>query len=510
MAYFPLPGELIELICTDSSLVKRDLSCLARVSKDWRDVATPILWKSLPGLLPLLTLMPQDALRWIELPGPRPQNRALTLLRLLTEEDWVPVYPRSCFVETLHFRDSSQCPIYIMLYRPSHCDLLPNLRRLHFTVDSARKYPETYVAKLLDMLISPRLLSLEVLDDWSLLMPDPVSLSTRCGLLEDLSLQSVYCPFDPSPLAYMQDLIEAIGRWPNLRTVNLQVEWWCHNLLSTLANKDMLSTLDLHFGDFAVKDQRALPPVSPGFPSLLHLGLCGMTGTEAAAALQCFEFRKLECLHLTCMRDPSFEEVVIILQAVHDRVSHTTLREFRIDASRCQPRPLHYQDLQPLAVFSKMTNIHLNGTAGLQLTDDEHEQVALWWPNVEVLEYNTASTGNMAPLATLKCLAHYARCCLKLRQLHIPITTLDDNIPWSIFNVASSNLCDHPLSVLCVGESYLASEHVARVARYLADVFPSLVRVECSTGSWSAPDGTAVIHEVAKLKVNRTILALEH
>ncbi|TRM61592.1 hypothetical protein BD626DRAFT_501537 [Schizophyllum amplum] len=378
----PLPGEIIERICTDWSLGKRDLCRLARVSKErlaWKEFQTDNV-------------------------------RQIVMLRPLTEEDWVPVYKRSGLVKTVYFNESGWLPAMLWQCPPQVLDTITRYRP-----DLTGSY-----VKLLDLLLSPNL---------SLPRVDFASYS---GM-------------------QMQALIQSFGRWTSLKST----------------------------------DQITLPFASSEFPSLLSLGLYNISG-------------RLQCLRVGQLWHLSQEDLASIFQAVHDHTAHDMLKELRVEGYHglSQPRPtLQYRDLLPLGVFFNVTHVHLNATVGVQLTDNEHAKVALWWPNVEVLEYDarSISTG-MATPATLQSLAHYAQCCPKLRQLSIPLTTLTENIPGPISNSMSVGLRGHPMCILNVGGSQLDDENVERVARYLLGVFPSLARVRCGGSSLNMEAWSLVMH----------------
>ena len=53
--------ELLFEIFRDARLSRRDLSRAALVCRAWHVVADVVLWEDMPGLAPLLMLMPEDA-----------------------------------------------------------------------------------------------------------------------------------------------------------------------------------------------------------------------------------------------------------------------------------------------------------------------------------------------------------------------------------------------------------------------------------------------------------------
>ncbi|KAI5889855.1 uncharacterized protein SCHCODRAFT_02545695 [Schizophyllum commune H4-8] len=118
--------ELLFEIFRDARLSRRDLSHAALVCRAWHAVADVVLWEDMPGLAPLLMLMPADA--W-----------TMTFRRALRASDWANVATRSCSVRRLTlFGAPPNCVQRAIIACPPPANLLPRLQTLTLTQLVAR------------------------------------------------------------------------------------------------------------------------------------------------------------------------------------------------------------------------------------------------------------------------------------------------------------------------------------------------------------------------------------
>ncbi|KAL1671410.1 hypothetical protein EV122DRAFT_226626, partial [Schizophyllum commune] len=149
--------ELLFEIFRDGRLSRRDLSRAALVCRAWHVVADVVLWEDMPGLAPLLMLMPPDA--W-----------TMTFRRALRASDWTNVLTRSCSVRRLTlFGAPPECIQRAIVACPPPTNLLPKLQTLTLTQlvprpESADPLATTLTRAFLSMLFtahpSPRHLRL--------------------------------------------------------------------------------------------------------------------------------------------------------------------------------------------------------------------------------------------------------------------------------------------------------------------------------------------------------------
>uniref|UniRef100_D8QAP6 F-box domain-containing protein n=1 Tax=Schizophyllum commune (strain H4-8 / FGSC 9210) TaxID=578458 RepID=D8QAP6_SCHCM len=130
--------ELLFEIFRDARLSRRDLSHAALVCRAWHAVADVVLWEDMPGLAPLLMLMPADA--WTMTPSKRRvEKQTLTFRRALRASDWANVATRSCSVRRLTlFGAPPNCVQRAIIACPPPANLLPKLQTLTLTQLVAR------------------------------------------------------------------------------------------------------------------------------------------------------------------------------------------------------------------------------------------------------------------------------------------------------------------------------------------------------------------------------------
>ena len=184
-----------------------------------------------------------------------------------------------------------------------------------------------------------------------------------------------------------------------------------------------------------------------------------------------------------------------ILLALHDHAWHDTLRQLLIRPLIGRYSPLQMHHIEILAAFRHLTHVTLNATLGVLLTDDEHAQVASWWPDLEFLEFNTATVYDLSLYqedtpATPEALVHYARACPKLRDLSLPVTVhripgLDNGGLPEVSADPRYRPSSHPLSRLYVGDSPLDEDCEEQTTEFLRQLFPSLAQIDFDENEWS-------------------------
>ncbi|KAI5890588.1 uncharacterized protein SCHCODRAFT_02690527 [Schizophyllum commune H4-8] len=468
MSCFPwLPAELIHEIFSSPCLSQLDLSVLARASRDWHNIATPILWRRLPGLLPLLKLIPEDASSIIPIQCEDERLtgypiECITITRPLIEEDWTPVYRRAVLVKDLevHASYSPLCSEFttqtleaIAACPPSRC-LLPELRSLHLDINLRHVFhTNTHLTSLLEILLSPNITG---------------------NLVEDLRFEKDL-GFTRLTEAHAAMLVNAAAtRWTHLKSVSLQVELCGPSLLATFSQMPALELLKLAFEQSAEESDIIPVSLTPGFLSLRSLELGAVASDAAAAVLQSWDLRALQSFEITRIHNCAKPED--LLQAIHDCIAHDALRVLSIEADfTTGPAPM-LEHLRPIAVFRRLVDVFIDVNEGLLLTDDDHAQLAGWWPEAEYIFFNSEShcrISNLCTPATLHCLTHYARCCPRLQELCLPLVA---HPPIPV--VPADTPSGHPLYDLEIGDAPLYAEDAAEVAQFLVGVFPHLEEVE--------------------------------
>ncbi|KAL1705106.1 hypothetical protein EV121DRAFT_204269 [Schizophyllum commune] len=359
--------------------------------------------------------------------------------------------------------------------------LFPNLHSLRF--DLCRHAPLPRLRLIFDVLFT------------LLLSPHMTTES-----LEEISMTKSTLAFLRDDHRYTAQILTAVqNRYTHIDKVDLCIhDVPPDDLLAMFARIDTLRTLELHFGQKVRECNLSLvtsASVSVGFASLQTLGLHGLCAPSVTGALRSWQFPKLQSFSVLPLFRADADQLHDILLALHDHASHDTLRQLLIRPLIGRYSPLQMHHIEILAAFRHLTHVALNATLGVLLTDDEHEQVASWWPDVELLEFNTATVYDLSLYqedtpATPQALEHHARACPKLRDLSLPVTVhripgLDNGglpeVPADLRSRPSS----HPLSRLYVGDSPLDEDCVEQTTDFLRQLFPNLAHIDFDEDEWS-------------------------
>ncbi|KAL1705104.1 hypothetical protein EV121DRAFT_204243 [Schizophyllum commune] len=465
-----VPSEILHIIFTDEAITQSDLAQLARVQREWYDAAILLLWQTMHGLRGLLLLMPDDALLLEHIPRTGTDDLVSRLVsnlrRQINEDDLTPVLRRSHFVKTLIVdRDPAlECHEAVIdalaQCLPPQC-LFPNLLslRLDFKYADYSSLSTTF-NKYLNLLLSHHMTS---------------------AALEELTVTNRTLPCANDYLTYAPVLFTAVQqRYSNLEKIEFSIrERPPGTLLAIFARLPNLRSLDLYFNHRNRNSKLTSATASTlpnGFPSLTHLSVHYLNAPSLAGAVRSWRFPRLQSFAAHQIMRASVDQVCDLLLALRERVSHGTLRSLHIRGTRHSGTgvPLRLHHILALAAFPHLTHVTLDATLGVLLADDEHAQVAGWWPQLEFLAFNTnfiietSSSQENAP-ATLSALIYYARSCLKLRELEIPLVI--HSVP-EIPDDLVSRPFQHPLERLFLGYSALDQTCEEGAAAFWCVLFP--------------------------------------
>ncbi|KAI5895144.1 uncharacterized protein SCHCODRAFT_02665529 [Schizophyllum commune H4-8] len=449
MASSRVPNELLDLIFRDSRLERHDVTQFARVSKAWQAVATSIIWESLTGILPLIALMPEGVWSWKD----SADGKLLqTCLRPLTEEDWKPVYARSCLVKDLRAYFPLQAVHAISACLPAQC-LLPSLSQLHFEkyllYDSGKM--DTLSSKLLAIVTSPRFTS-----------------PALKGANFHFGVNTVRCTEAHASLL----LRTLLGTWTSVRTVNIELPVYRPDLLPSLAQLPSLEVLDLSF-DEVVYDLGLPPSPMLRFLSLRSLTMRAVTPDVITVLICSSRLPSLDTLIGNGLNCTHAGQLTPLMQALCRHIPHDNLRHLRLHAPRgCRVAPLRFEHLRPLAAFRRLSHVEMKTTDCTMLTDVEHAEISSWWPALEILKF-TPVIFAVEAYAARSALVHYARHCPNLRKLQIPLIV---HQPMQE-TLLDSETSTHALETLWVGQSPFKEELVEEAVRLINALFPNLVEI---------------------------------
>ncbi|KAL1696893.1 hypothetical protein GGG16DRAFT_42596 [Schizophyllum commune] len=479
-----LPGEILDIIFSDENLSQGDLTRLARVSHEWHDAATPLVWHTIHGLDCFMKLIPDFV--WLErreVQDSAPVAEEEIIPLKLPEEDFNRIYQKMRFVKVfivdMDYADAnSDCyeAIAVTLARRlPPCCLFPNLRSLRF--DLCRHAPLSRLRLIFDVLFT------------LLLSPNMTSES-----LEEISMTKSTLASLEDDHRYTPQILTAIQkRYVQIEKVDLCIhELPPGDLLAIFGRIDTLRTLELHFGqkvrecDLSLVTSTSVPK---GFASLTTLGLHGLCAPSVTGALRSWHFPNLQSFSVLPLFRADADQLHGIFLALHDHASHDTLHQLLIRPLIGRYSPLQMHHIEILAAFRHLTHVALNATLGVLLTDHEHEQVASWWPDIELLEFNTATIYDLSLYqedtpAKLEALVHYARLCPRLRELCIPLT-LPPSALKSPPSAPEYRPSSHPLSRLYVGDSPLDENCVEQTTEFLRQLFPNLAHIDFDEDEWS-------------------------
>ncbi|KAL1712031.1 hypothetical protein EV715DRAFT_278227 [Schizophyllum commune] len=486
-----LPFDVQWGICRGGSLSKKDLCSIARASKSWHEVATPIIWESLQNLDPLIQFLDQggslDNLRPHKLvsnfyPTPYP---ALTRLlenseRIATNKgSWSTIYTHSSMIKRFNHElshNSSAGTIHLcrfLIQYPPPYDLFPHLRFLSLRGHGTRHCD---FSPLL-VLLSPAVEVLHIPACLTRSTEGMIGLTGQSPNVNDLSLSMA----QPPSLSQQVLLRESIAKLTHLNKITLDI-YYDPAILLQISQKESLSSLTLEFNHF-----RCLPggdavlacPMA-SLPQLEKLTLGGLRVDESIALIRSWDMPRLQELtvgNLPCT--PTLEEVKILVEYVCNCCGHNTLRVLALDQRpELSEFALIHEDLLPLACFAHLTHLTIGVAYGPLMSDADYATLSSWWPNLVVLDLNalfvhrTDDEASEMP-ATLATLHIFAHSCPHLQSLSLALSI--DEIPAEDKGRVNAS-GSHPLRNLYLGSSPMHVDAID-IARYLKQLFPKLPMV---------------------------------
>ncbi|KAL1752011.1 hypothetical protein FB107DRAFT_220801, partial [Schizophyllum commune] len=439
-----VPEILLE-IARDEGLRKGDLYNLSVSCKLWRDIAEVVLWKDIEGFMPVLATIPGLYTR---------ENLAMSmeLDREIRPEDWLGerVQQRRSLVTRLvmpceYWWDVQSA---IAACPPPEGLLFPNLRQLTIVpmtpYDNRGLHPGFF-----DLLVSPTVTSLHLIDLCGVHMSDPRACISRFPQLTDLrvkeNLQATVNGEDDEGFAFA--VIDAAGRLEGLSTVDLSLKaaFERAHLRDLSAVRALRSLAFIRYEDvlLVLRSGRAMPLEMVEFTVTLHtpMALLGLTS------------------------------------ALRDHSAPSSMRMIAIKPDYWDPPSwkLTLALLEPLSTFPHLTQVEFTNYP-LDLSDTDVMRMAEWWPDLRVLRMDQyRSIPNPATL-TLNSLIHLAHGCAKLERVDLPLHARNvPDVAGTIVGSASS------VVALDVGNAPIGDP--TEVAEFLRKIFPGVKEVEFVYGS---------------------------
>ncbi|KAI5888265.1 uncharacterized protein SCHCODRAFT_02670913 [Schizophyllum commune H4-8] len=432
----------------------------------WNACTTPLLWEILPDQLPLLKLIPDDA--WsIDDGNPRSAYLSSLLLlsaadrpkyritRTLKAEDWEPVMRLSRHVKVLRFDSQLLSPsvLPVILTSPPNSPILPQIERLQLTIYTAMDN------RFLFFLCSPMIRDLQICIRCAN-VPSLAEISRICPQLTHLRLELI-------PMYIVDVLVVLLGQ---------------SSPLSRLRVLDPARVL-------------RHPDICPAF---------AMTLVQYLGDSPC----EIDTLDMPITQFTSYDQMKILLDAVTEHCSPTTLTHLRIRANGLPANRLMDQLSSPLLApldFFRPLSRHRNLQdvslgevgGGVSLTESEYGELAHWWPKLVHLQIPNM----MGSSCTLQSLSMFAKHLKQLRTLTLKLDARSIDLPAD--EVAEAKVGPPVLENLDINDGRI--EAADEVADILAAIFPLLRQVEYRAaeeevlhGRWTARDRARAWSRVSK------------
>ncbi|TRM56677.1 hypothetical protein BD626DRAFT_635571 [Schizophyllum amplum] len=475
--------ESCHLIC--SHLNAADLCRLSRVSKQWESEASALIWRELPSIAPIASVLQLSSTSLVQHPSAlhgkfiqqlaRARNRGRLVRKLtITPSDMEP--------------GTARLTVLAIAFKTS---VFPFLREaIIFGLP-------VYHANDLQKVLPGSLAALDVrgadTHAWAFV-------ASRRASLRSLRIEGkTFIPRD------------VCRRFSDLRAmteVDMTVPY-CPPILPHLARCPSLRVLRLHTGESDMRGTTVAP--SQGFRALRRLLVEGRSAAiqargiiQSLSVLHPLEEVRLENAgaHGTpaSMNEDHFMAVLIDIEKHCDpKALRTLVLTPRIPGqASASHKPSDASYLRPLASFSSLETLVLASWNGLALKNADCLAIATCWPHIRVLRLCNLRAGENLP--TLHGLVPLADKCPELEELALAVDAqsaaprLPAHYPRSRSRVKT---------LAMIGPSPIHGDTVLGAARFLATLFPHLRDISCPDGSphkrcWAdVSDRLAVAHAVA-------------
>ncbi|KAL1685230.1 hypothetical protein GGG16DRAFT_129535 [Schizophyllum commune] len=432
-----VPEILLE-IARDEGLGKGDLYNLSVSCKLWRDIAEVVLWKDMEGFMPVLATIPGLYTRELD--------------RAIRPDDWLGehVQQRRSLVTRLEMPCEYWWDVQsaIATCPPPEGLLFPNLRQL--TIVPMTPYDNRGLhLGLFDLLVSPTVTSLHLIDLCGMHISDPRECILRFPQLTDLrvkeNLQATVDGEDDEGFAFA--VIEAARRLEGLSTVDL--------------------SLKAAFESSHLKDLSAVH-------ALRSLAL--IPYEDVLMILRSGRSRPLGMVELNVTLHTS-AALLDLTSALRDHSAPSSMRTITMKPDYWDPPSwkLTLALLEPLSTFPYLTQVEFTNYP-VDLFDTDVMRMADWWPDLRVLRIDQyRSIPNPATL-TLRSLIFLASRCAKLERIVLPLHARNvPDVSGTVVGSASS------VVALDVGNAPIGDP--AEVAGFLRSLLPAVKEVEFVYGS---------------------------
>ncbi|KDR76894.1 hypothetical protein GALMADRAFT_418285 [Galerina marginata CBS 339.88] len=471
---------------SEPSVDRRSIVALLKTCRTFNGPAVQILWRELYSPVPLLLTMPDDLLElkpiskkglgYYSLGEPR----TLAFKRNVVPSDWERFDIYAPFVKQLGVMGQNEWPLvnYTVaddtVYRaleqrksllfPALVSiasvtknvaeialfLTPLVRRLQFTMRSRQLKLLTCLAVDIP-LRAPRLKALHLTEGYTWNAEEIALFAPALHqLLANLDLEEFNCEWFPLESGMVQSLFGM----PSLRIVKIR-----RGLPGLLQDLQSHPLKQPHLTEFKLSSNVL---GRDGLSELVPLLLPSMLAVFSVTS------------SITISTAKNITDFILAI-AAHCSPAALTALTLEPNAKGGQqgqysgPSAVTFAMLRPLLPFCNLRELNLDAQP-LDVADDEVKRMAMAWPHLEGLYFDTSS-GHPKPRPSLKSLLWFAVYCKRLVSLKFELSeNLGDSGEALPEEMALA--VDHNLRYLNVGASII--ENPARVAGFLNCVFPSL------------------------------------
>ncbi|KAL1703632.1 hypothetical protein EV121DRAFT_292148 [Schizophyllum commune] len=471
-----LPDEIRLVIGKNAD--RQTLCSLSLVSKAWMAVTNGLVWRSLPSLLPLLGLFPDDS-REIH----SGSVATVTFHRTLTMQDWEPVLARSRMVRAIDmalFSDTRKPEVYYdrstleaLIACPAPSLFLPHLEHLVLPFDAFSSSQDLAEAVYMTLLSShlitfgvsrPRISRSRNTEhgeqsEWETHLLEGIA--QACPKVSDLVLNADV----PS-----SSLCTALEHWTCLRAVRVTFAGRVDldRILGVLRGLPSLHSVEIDFATGST--ELTSPPTHGACPPLEELIMVSVDIPLALAIMRGLGIRRLKVLRLLRVEeyyDQRDAEMLEIMQYIGSEGSSALSHvELRFDKSYCD---LSLEHLSPLSAFRNLQYLALSGGNSI-IAEAEYDDCARWWPELRTFKLDVTRDDAGCVECSLNVLLAFAEHCSHLEFLTVPLDAVKSPpaIPQSL---------RHPSLISLDVLEGAEIKDLRQVALFLYNLFPNLEEV---------------------------------
>ncbi|KAJ7753600.1 hypothetical protein DFH07DRAFT_886635 [Mycena maculata] len=496
-------GELEGQICfPEFDRSWKDFAALARTCTAFNGPALDVLWSEQRTLTHMLKCLPEHL--WEE-----PGYHQLRLLGPIQPADWEVALRYARRVRKLSLSATMPAsgprafPVANVLetissYLP-HGNLCPNIRSISWVPRPDSLFP------YIDLFLGPKIRTVHLsIPENTLNISLLPNLALRYSELESIVLETAW---DGLSCRLVSKMVLDLRRIERLTVAKLDRAAVEH--LSRLPSLRFLYLDNPELQDFGPPTHCRIARVSEHhpFPALRELTFDQTTFDFVVRFLELWSGCHLTNFRVGTEMVETKSTTSQVYSTLARHLSHTALESLCIEMDGGgMPTPLagpvtdyviSRHELEPLFAFVNLTELNLAPPVGFDIDDTTAWDMARAWPNLTILDLDSATDLHHLSSMTLHGLRGFAQHCKDLTQLTI---TFDASVVPPFNNSSETRISQRNLAILNVWKSPIRD--APPVARFLSALFPSLETIQTfKEGRWDGPpdenDGEETVLEHA-------------